>query len=77
MPRGIFNWTFDDAVDFLKQHGFRHNHTEGSHFYYVGQYGGQVRQVSIPFHGNIPLKPRTLKGIIAQSGISKEKWLNQ
>lgn len=75
MTRGVFNWTFDDAVKFLKAYKFRHNHTEGSHYYYIGTYDGQFRQVCIPYHGVKPLKPRTFKGIIAQSGIPRDKWL--
>lgn len=75
MPRGFFNWTAEDAIRFLKEHGFQLNHSRGSHFYYVGRYGKRLRQVCIPFHGKRTLKPRTLKGIIAQSGIPKEEWL--
>lgn len=75
MTRGVFNWTFNDAVRILKKYKFRHTHTEGSHYFYAGEYGGQFRQVCIPYHGTKPLKPRTLKGIITQSGIPKEKWL--
>ncbi|MBI2035402.1 MAG: type II toxin-antitoxin system HicA family toxin [Candidatus Liptonbacteria bacterium] len=77
MPRGLYNWTAEDAVRFLKDRGFVHNHTRGSHFYYVGKYGGIFRQVSVPFHGARALKPRTLKGIIAQSGIPKNEWLGK
>ena len=74
MPRGYFNWTFSDVVRFLRDHDFRHNHTEGSHHFYVGKYDGILRQVCVQFHGKKALKPRTLKGIILQSGIPKEKW---
>ena len=75
MPRRVFNWTFDNVVNFLRDHGFQQNHVEGSHFYYIGNSGGQLRQVSVPFHGSRALKPRTLKGIIRQSGIPQKKWL--
>lgn len=74
-PRGLFNWTAEEVIRFLKDHGFVHSHTQGSHFYYFGNYGSQPRQVSIPFHGSRALKPRTLKSIMLQSGIPKEKWL--
>ncbi len=77
MVRGIHNWTFQDVVNFLRDHNFQHNHTEGSHYYYVGNYGGMFRQVHVPFHGSRTIKPRTLKGIIAQSGITKEKWFSR
>jgi len=75
MPRGLFNWTAEDVVRFLKDYGFRVNYSRGSHVYYTGKYGGTFRQVCIPFHGSRAIKPRTLKGIIAQSGIPKDKWL--
>ena len=75
MPNRVFNWTFDDVVRVLKNNDFKLNHIEGSHYYYVGRAGGSFRQVSIPYHGSKSLKPRTLKGIILQSGISKTDWL--
>jgi predicted RNA binding protein YcfA (HicA-like mRNA interferase family) len=75
MPNGMFNWTFDDVVRFLKDNGFTHNHTEGSHFYYVGNHAGQIWQVSVPFHGSRALKPRTMNSIIKQSGLAKKTWL--
>jgi hypothetical protein len=43
--------------------------------YYVGNYGGALRQVCIPFHGSRSINPRTLNSIIRQSGISKNEWL--
>jgi predicted RNA binding protein YcfA (HicA-like mRNA interferase family) len=75
MPRGVFNWTFDDVVRFLKDHEFKLNHTEGSHFYYIGNQGGQFRQVSVQFHGRHTIKPKTLNSIIRQSGIDRKRWL--
>ena len=77
MPRGFLNWTSEDVVRLLKAHGFILNHTKGSHFYYVGHCGGMFRQVCVPFHGSKTIKPRTLKGIILQSGIPKEEWLKK
>lgn len=75
MPRGFYNWTSEEAVRFLKAHGFSLNHTEGSHYYYIGRYGGTFRQICVPFHGSRTLKPKTLNGIIRQFGISKTEWL--
>lgn len=75
MPRGLFNWTAEDIVRFLKEHGFVLNYTKGSHWFYAGWYGGTFRQVRVPFHGAKTIKPRTLKGIIQQSGIPRERWL--
>ena len=77
MPHGLYNWTAEEVVRFLKAHGFSLNHTKGSHYYYVSRYGGAFRQVSVPFHGSKALKPKTLKSIILQSGIPKDEWLNK
>jgi len=75
MPRGVFNWTFNDVENFLKEYKFRLNHVNGSHYYYIGYYEKILRQVCVPFHGTKVIKPRTLNGIIRQSGIPKDKWL--
>jgi predicted RNA binding protein YcfA (HicA-like mRNA interferase family) len=75
MPRGIYNWSAEDVVRFLKARGFYLNYTKGSHYFYVGHAGGMLRQVCIPFHGSKVIKPRTLKGIIRQSGIPQSEWL--
>lgn len=77
MVKGFFNWTAEDVVRFLKDYKFFYTHTKGSHVFYVGHYGGILRQVCIPFHGSRILKPKTLKGIIMQSGIPKENWLEK
>lgn len=74
MPRGVFNWTFDDVVSVLKENGFRLNHVRGSHFYYTGHVNGKMRQVCIQKHGRLALKPRTFKGIMEQSGLSRKIW---
>jgi len=74
MPKGIFNWKFREVENFLKENNFRLNHTNGSHFYYVGSYEGRLRQVCIPFHSSKAIKPRTMRGIILQSGIPQNKW---
>ena len=71
MPRRFLNWTAEDVVRFLKTHGFVLNYTKGSHYFYFSR----GRQVCVPFHGSRVIKPRTLKGIIRQSGIPKEIWL--
>jgi len=69
------NWAFDDVVRFLRDHRFTLNYTSGSHYYYVGHFGGQFRQVHVQFHGAKALKPRTMNGVIKQSGIPKREWL--
>ncbi len=75
MPRGYFNWTAEKVVRFLKKYNFSHIYTKGSHMFYSGYYNNQKRQVCIPFHGKSSLKPRTLKGIITQSGIPAKEWI--
>ncbi len=74
MPKKFFNWTFKDVESFLKENNFNLNYTNASHFYYIGNHKGILRNVCVPFHGKKALKPRTLKGIILQSGIEKERW---
>ena len=76
MPSGILNWTFRDVENFLKEHDFILNHIRGSHYYYVGHVDNIMRQVCLPRHGNLSIKPRTMSAIITQSGISKKVWLS-
>jgi len=75
MPKGLFNWTFRDIEKFLKKNKFVYNYTNGSHYYYIGQHNKTLWQVCVPFHGSKTIKPRTLRGIILQSGIPKSDWL--
>ncbi|MFA5936618.1 MAG: type II toxin-antitoxin system HicA family toxin [Candidatus Paceibacterota bacterium] len=74
MPKRFFNWTFKDVENFLKENGFKLNYTNASHFYYIGNQKGILRNVCIPFHAQKSIKPRTLKGIILQSGIEQKEW---
>lgn len=76
MPNHLFNWTFRDVVSFLKDRGFIHHHTRGSHYYYIKSVNG-VHIVQVPFHGSEVIKPKTLKGIILQSGISQKDWIGE
>ena len=36
-----------------------------------------LRNICVPFHTSKTIKPRTLKGIIIQSGISQKEWINK
>ncbi|MDP2669399.1 MAG: type II toxin-antitoxin system HicA family toxin [bacterium] len=74
MPKKLSNWTFRDIVGFLKARGFGLHRVRGSEHFYKGIYGGEQRLVSVPFHGQKPIKPGTFKSIIAQSGISQDEW---
>lgn len=77
MPKGLINWTFNNVIKVLKENGFTLNHSRGSHFYYVGHHSKKMWQVCVPKHGNLSIKPRTMKGIILQSGLPKDKWLDK
>lgn len=75
MPRGFNNWSAADIVRFLRKHGFIHSYTRGSHFYYIGKIENRHRQVCVPIHGkNAAIHPKTLKGIMLQSGIPADEW---
>ena len=76
MPNGILNWTFRNVEIFLKEHNFNLNYVNGSHYYYIGYVNKVMRQVCVPRHTSLSIKPRTMNGIILQSGISKKEWLN-
>lgn len=77
MPNNINNWNYNDVVRVLKEHGFNLNHTRGSHFYFVGTVNKMIKHVCVPYHGSVSIKPRTMKSIIDQSGISKEIWFGK
>ena len=77
MPRGLMNWSFRDVETLLKEHHFHLNYVKGSHYYYIGSVNKTMRQVCVPRHGNLSIKPRTIKGIILQSGIDKKIWLGK
>lgn len=77
MTKKIFNWIFRDVDSFLKEHKFVLNYTNGSHHYYIGHKNHVLRHVCVPFHGSKVIKPRTLRGIILQSGIPQKDWLGK
>jgi predicted RNA binding protein YcfA (HicA-like mRNA interferase family) len=74
MARGVFNWTYKDVVDLLKEHKFSLNDIDSSHHYYVKIVGGRIYQVEVPYHGSKTFKPRTLKSMFLQSGLTKADW---
>jgi len=74
MASGVRNWNFNNVVSLLKDNGFQLNHIKGSHYFYVAKINGKMRQVCVPKHGKQAFKPRTLKGMVAQSGLSQEDW---
>ena len=74
MPNQLKNWKFKDVERFLRAHGFYLHHTNGSHYYYLGK---DMQQVCVPFHGSKAIKPRTMKGIIIQSGVNQVVWFGK
>ena len=55
----------------LRGHGFQAIRTTGSHVRWGNAAG---RFVTVPFHGNTPLKQGTLLSIARQSGIDKAEF---
>jgi predicted RNA binding protein YcfA (HicA-like mRNA interferase family) len=76
MPRGMHNWKFIEVKKFLNNYHFQLSHVEGSHYFYVGVYGGLARNVCVPFHGARAINPKTMKSIVRQSGIPELHWRN-
>jgi predicted RNA binding protein YcfA (HicA-like mRNA interferase family) len=74
MPNRLNNWTYNDVIKILRAQHFQLQHTRGSHYYYVGIVNGKMRQVCVPYHGKIAFKPRTVKGMMLQSGLSESIW---
>ena len=70
------NWTFQDVVDFLRQHFFVFSGSYGgSHHYYKGLVDGKPRLVEVQYHGSQRISPRSLQhDIVPKSGIPKEIW---
>ena len=74
MPKGVFNWSYDDVTAFLKEHKFVFfEEREGSHEAWVCKATDAV--VIINFHGNKTVfRPKTLETMIRQSKIDKKEW---
>lgn len=77
MPRGLYNWTFQEINKFLKKYDFSLSYIKGSHHFYVGEVEGIKRQVCVPRHDSKSIHPATIKGIISQSGIDKKEWIGK
>lgn len=77
MPKGLLNWKFADVEKFLKKYKFTLNYVNGSHYYYIGHFEKTLRHVCVPFHSSVSIKPRTMRGIVLQSGIPKIEWLKK
>jgi predicted RNA binding protein YcfA (HicA-like mRNA interferase family) len=73
MVRGVNNWKFRDIVQVLECNMFILYRTRGSHYYYRRLIDGVPHTVCVPRHGSA-IKPRTMKGIIEQSGLGTDAW---
>ncbi len=58
--------TAQQVEKILKDAGFRHDRTQGSHFIWVN---GEGRSVPVPHHGNRPLRQGTLHSIFKLAGL--------
>ena len=56
-------------VSILKRHGFKLDHTTGSHFVFYHPQNG--RRVIVPFHSK-DLPKGTLQSILKEAGISRD-----
>ena len=74
MPRGLFNWTYSDVTEFLKERDFEFlGQRKGSHEAWINTKTQAV--VDINFHGaNVEFRPRTFETMIRQSKIEKKVW---
>lgn len=59
------------VVAALKRAGFRELKIRGSHFYLEPPQGGSV--VTVPVHAGKILKPKTLKSVLDQAGLSLDE----
>lgn len=62
-----------DVMAALTRSGFRLVHIRGSHHYLEPPGGGKL--VTVPVHGNKTLKPKTLKSILDQAGLTVDELL--
>jgi predicted RNA binding protein YcfA (HicA-like mRNA interferase family) len=71
MPR--LNCTFAEFIKILESHHFCEiRDPKGSHRRYRGEYGGQVRHVTVAYHKiSDDIRLKTLESMIRQSGLPK------
>ena len=73
MPKGLNNWSFDDVIAFLKDHGFEFlENRKGSHQAWINRTTEAI--VETNFHGAKSFSIRTLETMIRQSKIDKKGW---
>lgn len=62
------------TIRMLRRAGFFVARIKGSH-HILSHQDDPTRIVIVPVHGNQPLKPGTLSGIIKQAGLSVEEFI--
>lgn len=72
MPR--LKCTFRQFIEIIESHGFvEHRHGATSHRRFRGMIAGQVKLVTVAYHGlNDDILPKTLASMIRQSGLPKD-----
>lgn len=76
MPRRLFNWSYRDVTQFLKEHGFEYYEPyRGSHEHWakLKEDGTIERRVEVSRPKDAYL-PKTLKIMIHQSGGPEDEW---
>ncbi len=68
------NWIFIDIKKFLVINDFKLLRQKGSHVHFYKKVHGKTFLVTVPFHGKQSLKIKTMKNVIDNSQIDKEKW---
>ena len=63
--------TAREVEGYLKEHGYVHDHTTGSHRVWINPGNGHA--VPIPFHGNRVLPQGTLNAIFNACGMPKPR----
>ena len=63
--------TAREVEGYLKEYGYEHDHTTGSHRVWINPRNGHA--VPIPFHGNRVLPQGTLNAIFNACGIPKPR----
>ena len=61
-----------ELVRIVERHGWTLLRVTGSHHIYIYGRSGSIVRLSIPVHGNRPLKLGLLKHLLKQAGLSEE-----
>jgi len=78
MPRSLCHWTYEDVTDFLTAKGFEvFDDVEGLGEAWMNfQENGEPNRIVEVQYVNASYKPKRLKRMIRQSGISEAEWFN-